>query len=149
NTAYATTARNGTGEIDIQLLTAQEDTQLGCNVGVPCSLAIVPSQGGNVFQAPTNCHDHSQDTGQSDIGAIAFNSQTGACSWRDRIIVPLTFAPTPADCPVANASFSVIGSPMLARAISQWQAGLCGGADPLTLQYDSAQSEPLARADFL
>ena len=49
----------------------------------------------------------------------------------------------------ANASFSVIGSPMLTRAMSQWQAALCTGADPLSIQYDSAQSEPLARLDFL
>jgi hypothetical protein len=148
NTAYATTARNGTGETDIQLLTAEEDQQLGCDIGVPCSLVIVPSQGGNVFDSPPHCADHSQDTGQSDIGAIAFSSQTGSCSWGDRIIVPMYFAPTPTDCPVANANFSVIGSPMLARAMSQWQSRLCTGADPLSIQYDSAQSEPLARLDF-
>jgi hypothetical protein len=149
NTSYATTARNGTGVIDIQLLTAQEDQQLGCDIGVPCSLVVVPSQGGDVFDSPPRCGDHSQDAGQNDIGAVAFSSQTGTCSWRDRIIIPMHFAPTPTDCPIANANFSVIGSPMLIRAMSQWQSRLCTGASPVNIQYDSAQSEPLARLDFL
>ena len=82
NTAYATSSRRGTGQADIQLLTAQEDQQLGCDVGKPCSLVVVPSQGGNVFDSPPHCRDHSQDTGQSDIGAIAFSSATGGCSAR-------------------------------------------------------------------
>ncbi len=149
NTVYSTTAGNGTGEAAIQLLTAEEDQQLGCNVGVPCSLVIVPSQGGNTLESPPDCSDHSQDAEQTDLGEFAFSSQTGSCSWAKRIIVPLSFAPTPTDCPVANADFTAIGSPMLARAMSQWQSGLCSAADPLTIQYDSAQSEPLARTDFL
>jgi hypothetical protein len=148
NTVYATTSPDGTGEADIQLLTAEEDNQLGCNVHSPCSLVIVPSQGGNIFESPANCSDHSQDTGQSDVGSIAFNSSYGECSWRDRIIVPLYFAPTPTDCPIRNPDFSVIGSPMLARAMGSWQAALCESSDPISIQYDSAQSEPLARTDF-
>jgi hypothetical protein len=149
NTGYATTSPNGTGQLDLQLLTGQEDQQLGCDVGHPCSLAIVPSQGGNIFVSPVKCGDHSQDTDQSDIGEIAFSSSTGTCSWRDRIIVPLSFAPTPADCPITNASFSAVGSPMLARAMAQWQSALCASSDPESIQYDSALSEPLAREDFL
>jgi hypothetical protein len=149
NTAYATTSPSRTGQVDIQLLTGQEDQDLGCDVGHPCSLVIVPSQGGNTFVSPIACQDHSQDTQQSDIGEIAFSSSTGQCSWRGRIIVPLFFEPSPTDCAIASASFSAIGSPMLERAMSQWQAALCTGADPMTIQYDSQQSEPLARADFL
>lgn len=148
NTAYATTSANGTGTADIQLLTADEAPQLGCNKGHPCSLVIEPSQGGNVFVSPVACNDHSQDTGLTDIGSIAFTTSYGICSWRDRIIVPLHFAPTPTDCPVRNPDFSVIGSPMLARAMSSWQSALCADSNPLSIQYDSAQNEPLAREDF-
>ena len=98
NTAYATTARNGTGTTDIELLTAEEDSQLGCKRGHPCSLVIVPAQGGNIFDSPVVCHDHSQDQ-YSATGAYAFTSTYGGCSWRNRIVVPLRFAPTPTDCP--------------------------------------------------
>ena len=149
NTAYSATAPSGAGRVDIQVVTGQENQRLGCDIGRPCSLVIVPSQGGNVFASPPRCTDHSQDTAQSDIGVIAFSSATGQCSWRDRIIVPLYFEPTPADCPIANASFSAIGSPMLERAMASWQSALCTSTSPMIIQYDSQQNEPLARQDFL
>jgi hypothetical protein len=149
NTQYATTSANGTGVADIQLLTAAQAPQLGCNRGRPCSLVIEPAQGGNVATVPPNCRDHSQDLGQTAVGEFAFSSAYGECSWHDRIIVPLRFAPTPTDCPVRNPNFSVIGSPMLARAMGSWQASLCSISNPVYIQYDSAQNEPLARQDFL
>jgi hypothetical protein len=147
NTAYATTAGNGTGETDIELLTAEQDSQLGCNRGHRCSLVIVPAEGGNIFNTPVTCNDHSQDQ-YSAVGLYAFTSAYGTCSWRDRIVVPLTFARTPTDCPVRAPDFSAIGSPMLERAMNSWQTALCGSSDPLSIQYDSAQNEPLARQDF-
>jgi hypothetical protein len=149
NTAYATTSRNGTGQAPIQLLTADADQQLGCKASRPCSLVIVPAQGGNIFDTLARCNDHSQDTNQTDVGSVAFSSQYGQCSWRDRIIVPLYFSPTPADCPVRSPDFSVIGSPMAERAMVAWQSALCASSNRLNIQYDSAQSEPLARQDFL
>lgn len=149
NTAYATTEPNGTGQADIQIETGAQNQALGCRAGRPCSLVIVPSQGGNIQNTPPDCRDHSLDAGQTDVGQIAFNSVTGTCSWRDRVIVPLFFAATPTDCQVTTADFTAIGSPMLARAMAQWQAALCAGSDPVTIQYDSAINEPLARQDFL
>jgi hypothetical protein len=146
NTQYSTTARNGTGVGYIQLLTAEEAPQLGCNLGHDCSLVIEPAQGGNIFTG--NCADHSQDSGQSAIGQVAFTT-FGTCSWRDRIIVRLRFEATPTDCPIHNPNFSVIGSPMLARAMGSWQTALCSAASPEFIQYDSAQNEPLARQDFV
>ncbi len=149
-TSYGVTAANGSGETPIELLTEVQDQQLGCDVGKPCSLVIVPSQGGNTLVSPVNCNDHSMDTGLTDTGSFAFTSLYGSCSWKDRIIVPLYFTKTQDDCPVHNPNFSAIGSPMLARAMASWQSGLCSGSgsDSVTIQYDSAQSEPLAREDF-
>jgi PBP superfamily domain len=149
NTAYATTSPNGTGIADIQLLTAAQAPQLGCNKGSPCSLVIEPAQGGNPFVSPPACNDHSLDPGLTAIGSSAFTSLNGQCSWRDRIVVPLHFAPTPTDCRVRNPNFTVIGSPMLARAMDSWQSALCSISKPMSIQYDSAQNEPVARADFL
>jgi hypothetical protein len=148
NTAYATTARNGTGQLDIQILTTAENQFLGCRVHHRCSLVIVPAQGGDTLASPPNCHDHSIDTAGTDLGQFAFSSQTGACSWRQRIIVPLRFVPAPTNCPIKNANFSAIGSPMLLRAMDQWRAGLCAGTNPLALTFNSAITEPEAIADL-
>ncbi|HEX9032256.1 MAG TPA: hypothetical protein VF834_10465 [Streptosporangiaceae bacterium] len=146
NAAYATTAPNGSGELDIQILTLAENQMLGCSVRHLCSLVVVPSQGGNTLTSPAGCHDHSLDAGGTDLGEFAFSSQTGSCSWADRIVVPLAFAPAPANCPIKNASFTAIGSPMLARAMNQWRAGLCSSSSPLAITYNSALSEPEAIA---
>jgi hypothetical protein len=148
NTAYATTSSNGTGELDIQILTTQENQFLGCSIHHQCSLVIVPSQGGNTLVSPPRCGDHSIDTAGTDLGQFAFSSNTGACSWKDRIIVPLRFAPAPTNCPIKKTAFTAIGSPMLARAMDQWRAGLCASSSPLAITYNSALTEPTAIADL-
>jgi hypothetical protein len=148
NTGYATTAKNGTGSLDIQVLTLAENQFLGCSVHHRCSLVIVPAQGGNTLVAPPNCHDHSLDTGGTDVGQFAFSSQTGACSWRQRIIVPLRFVPAPTTCAIKKVSFAAIGSPMLLRAMNQWRAGLCAVSNPMALTFNAAITEPEAIADL-
>jgi hypothetical protein len=148
NTAYSTTAKNGTGELDIQILTLAENQFLGCSVHHPCSLVIVPAQGGNTLLNRPNCTDHSIDTGGTDLGEFAFSNQTGSCSWNKRIVVPLRFAPAPANCPIKNAAFAAIGSPMLLRAMNQWRAGLCAGSNPLAITFNAAITEPEAIQDL-
>jgi hypothetical protein len=148
NTAYATTAANGTGQLDIQILTLAENQFLGCGVRHKCSLVIVPAQGGNTLSSPAKCGDHSIDTGGTDLGQFAFSSQIGSCSWKQRIIVPLNFAPAPSNCPIKNAAFTAMGSPMLLRAMNQWRAGLCASASPLAITFNSAITEPEAIADL-
>jgi ABC-type phosphate transport system substrate-binding protein len=148
NTVYATTAHNGTGQLDIQILTVAENQFLGCGVRHECSLVIVPAQGGNTLSLPLNCRDHSIDTGGTDLGQFAFSNQTGACSWNQRIIVPLRFAPAPTNCAIKKADFAAMGSPMLLGAMDQWRAGLCASSSPLTLTFNSAITEPEAIADL-
>jgi hypothetical protein len=147
NTTYATSAPDGTGQTEIQILTSQENQFLGCSPRHACSLVIVPSQGGNPFTSPINCSDHSLDTGGSDLGQFAFVSSTGPCSWRNRIVVPLRFAPLPANCPINNTAFTVLGSPMMLRAMTQWRSYLCATANPLTIVYNASITEPAALQD--
>ncbi len=148
NTAYATTTGKGTGQLDIQILTLAENQFLGCAVRHKCSLVIVPAQGGNTLSSPAKCSDHSIDMGGTDLGQYAFSSQTGSCSWKQRIIVPLRFAPAPTNCAIKNASFSAIGSPMLVRAMNQWRAQLCSGSNPMALTFNGAITEPEAIVDL-
>ena len=152
NTVYGTTSANGTGSADIQILTSVQNQWLGCDPTHPCSLAIVPAQGGQNLVPPYNCANHAQDgtsAYSTATGGIAFGgSPQGAplCSWADRITIPLSFAATPTDCPIRNANLKILGSPMLARAMEQWDTALCGDADPLAVQYSSALPEPEAVA---
>jgi len=148
NTSYATTVKNGTGQLDIQILTTAENQFLGCGVRHRCSLVVVPSQGGNTLISPPNCHDHSIDTGGTDVGQFAFSSQNGACSWKKRIIVPLKFAPAPTNCPIKKTAFTAMGSPMMLRAMNEWRAGLCASASPLAITFNSSITEPEAIADL-
>jgi hypothetical protein len=146
NTAYATTAPDGTGQADVLINTVAENQFLGCDQKHACSLVVVPAQGGNVIASPPVCTDHSQD-GTFAIGQLAFSANFNTCSWADRLVIPLTFAPTPNACKFKNAAFTAAGSPMLARAMNSWVSGLCLGRHGLTIQYNSQIPEPLAVAE--
>jgi hypothetical protein len=152
NTVVTTTSPGGSGEADIELLTSDQNSWLGCAVGHPCSLVVVPAQGG-IFTSDGhgNCTNHTQDfqtsTGQIDFG-FQYEYYPAICAWDNRIVVPVHFDPVLTGCPIRAPDFTVIGSPMTATAMNSWQTALCTAASPLSIQYDSAQNEPLAREDF-
>jgi hypothetical protein len=150
------------GQAQFHIEVGQENSQLGCDASSPCSLAIVPNFGGAYSDVPgtnapsltdtSQCEDHvNDDPTDSNINgpfpADALNSY--ACGIMDRIIVPLSFAPTAANCPNQNVEFYAQGSPMLQRAMTQWQSGFCTGSAPVELSYNSADSESQARSAFL
>lgn len=142
NTAFATTTANGTGAVDVQILVAAENQMLGCGKHHPCSLVIVPAQGGVAGDCSDHLTDFIEATGQSVFGG------QGQCSWPDRIVVPLSFVQAPRFCPIRNAGFSVLGSPMLNLAMQQWIGALCAGSDPVTMTYNPTITEPEAIQDL-
>ncbi|MBV9856493.1 MAG: hypothetical protein JOY82_18595 [Streptosporangiaceae bacterium] len=157
NSVYTTTGPNGKGVADIEIYTGIQNQFLGCDPQHACSLVVIPAQGGDSWDYPTRprCNDHIQDgpTGaQLAYGQFAFGGLTGqpneTCAWDKRIVVPLHFAPTPNGCPFRNADFTAGGSPMLARAMTQWQTSLCVGSNPISMQYNSSINESEARNDF-
>jgi hypothetical protein len=149
-----------------------------CGPSTPCSLVIDPNWGGtpsNPSNKPLNftdtsdCSTHAlgDDLGPSgaSVGDIlpgtpsspGYAQQTryeplvgdsGACWAADRIVIPLSFTPTPNDCPNKTPQFYAEGSPMMQTQMLQWQAGWCTGPAPVTVQYTS-NSETSARQDFL
>ncbi len=152
NTVEATTSPAGKGEADIELLTADQSSWLGCAVAQPCSLVIVPAQGG-IFTSNGHgsCTNHSEDyaTATAEIDfSFQYEYYPARCAWDDHIVVPLHFVPVVTGCPIRAPNFTVIGSPMTAIAMNSWQTALCTATDPVSIQYDSAQNEPLAREDF-
>jgi hypothetical protein len=146
NTTYALTGPNGTGTVDIDVETGLENSVLGCDQRHPCSLVVVPGQGGNQVGAKFFCNDHSNDAGFTNLAAPAstFTPGSGFCSWRDRIVVPLHFSPAVAGCPLTTTQFNVAGSPMMGRAMVQWLSGLCEGNNPEAISYNSEIQEPQA-----
>lgn len=150
NTAYSVTLSNGTGATDITIFTGAQNQMLGCGQRHACSLVVVPSQGGDSLDYnPPHCDDHSVDTGGTDTGQYAFTTlPTSACSWAKRIVIPLHFAPTPSGCPLRAADFTAQGSPMLARAMAQWQSAICEGSSSIAVQYNSSVNEAQARNAF-
>jgi hypothetical protein len=154
NAVYGITAPNGQGAIDINVETTLENAFLGCDSHHPCSLVIVPGQGGNDVNFPTrnnifHCNDHSEDAGGAFANGFGtpeftFQSSTGSCSWKDRITIPLHFSAAVNGCPLRKSQFTAAGSPMMARAMVQWLSGLCAGSNPLDISYDSELSEPTA-----
>jgi hypothetical protein len=153
NATYAITSAKGTGQLDIYIETKLQNSLLGCDQNHPCSLILVPGQGGIPAQpgVSQDCADHTGDIGFANTGwALAqntFSDPTGDCSWNDKIIIPLHFAPVPTGCPQRNAAFSVTGSPMMAVAMQQWLTGLCAGSNGMTIGYDSTTGEPTAVED--
>jgi hypothetical protein len=150
NAVYDTTAPDGTGSVDINVETGLENSFLGCDVQHPCSLVVVPGQGGNESGYPNTkfaCGDHSAD-GATKGGyaepSSTFSSTTGYCSWADRIVIPLQFSPAVNGCPLTSTQFTLAGSPMMSRAMLQWLSGLCQGSNPLAISYNSTIQEPQA-----
>jgi hypothetical protein len=74
---------------------------------------------------------------------------SGACWTADRIVIPLSFAPTTRNCPGTAPQFYAAGSPMMQTQMLQWKAGWCTGQAPVTLSYNFEADESTAREDFL
>jgi len=142
----------GTGTTPFQVQTAVQNSFLGCNDTTACSIVVVPDWGGN-YEQGASCTDHSQDLSISG-GNLAANGPgvvSDPCAWNDRIVVPISFAPTPAQyCPSNNYSFNSEGSAFLEKAMQQWLPGWCvDKQSPLDFGYNSGVNEYEARSSFL
>lgn len=158
NAVYSVTNPDGSGQVSLHVENAQTNSVLGCDAKHACSIVVLPVFGGR--QGPNdkiNCNDHSMDYPTeangyvSDAGiTLASGALFGAaCSWANRLVIPLHFAATPTNCPKASPAFSAAGSPMLSRAMQQWQAGWCHGSAALSFDYNSTNNEYQARSSFL
>ncbi|MBV6701976.1 hypothetical protein KV557_33550 [Kitasatospora aureofaciens] len=165
NMAIAVTDGNGSGFADIEVYTADQSPSLGCDDKHPCSLVVEPNYGGDTAsftdttrKGVVNCDDHSLDQALDMASDQVLQGYTNKwtkfktseqCSWERRAVVPLEFAPTPAACSDRRAAFTAAGLEPAKRAMQQWQAGLCQGSDPISLQYGFANGDSQSRADFL
>jgi hypothetical protein len=150
NAVYDTSGPNGSGAVNMTIETGLENSMLSCDENHPCSLVVVPGQGGNESGYPNtkfSCADHSQDSAVTSGYAepsSTFSSTTGYCSWQDRIVIPLSFSAAVNGCPITSDQFTAAGSPMMSGAMLQWLTGLCQGKNPLAISYNSEVQEPQA-----
>jgi len=181
STAQAGDTACGTGSADFQVETSAENSALGCDATHPCSIVVLPMWGGydgtlgvlanppddpsppnypadplgqQGFTYDCSIHDYDSSTNSNDPNAANMGTMAvwgNSCAWQDRIVVPLSFAPTPTSyCPSTSFQFNSEGSPALERAMDQLRPGWCKNAqDPVQFDYDSAVNEYQARTDFL
>ncbi|MFF0414553.1 hypothetical protein ACFYUY_29425 [Kitasatospora sp. NPDC004745] len=167
NAVIAPTGPDGSGAASIEILTGQQAPTLGCDAQHKCSIVVEPNYGGDPLDlhqeqnGVPNCDNHAIDDDgfffyaatdsvmQGVENWVTGNNANEQCAWRNHVVVPLDFAPAPADCKVQQASFSTAGLEMANRTMQQWRTGLCLGSSPMSLQYIIATGEPQARADFL
>ncbi|MEV6977610.1 hypothetical protein [Kitasatospora sp. NPDC093806] len=167
NGGVRVTGPDGRGEADIELWTSQESQTLGCDATHDCSLVVEANYGGDALGWSTedgsiNCQDHSLDNpsisgyfamaseATFNMGAAADDTWNPgeACAWANRVVVPLSFAPTAGECASTTIDLDVAGLAMANRALQQWRAGFCQGAAPLGVSYIPSTGEPQARAAF-
>ena len=148
----------GTGYVDLQIQTKLQNSALNCDSSHPCSIVVLPIWGGNTYYSPAVCSDHSDDyptDPDGNTGQTAMDGSYGAlftpCAWNDRVVVPISFAPTPKQyCASNNYAFSAAGSPLLEKAMGQWQPGWCTASQgKVDFNYDSGVNEYEARTGFL
>ncbi|MFG2845693.1 hypothetical protein ACGF12_21335 [Kitasatospora sp. NPDC048296] len=165
NMVVAVTGSDGSGSADIELFTADQSPTLGCDDKHACSIVVEPNYGGDSLgytdktkKGVVNCDDHTLDLAvdlPSDLTLEAgLNKWTKLktseqCSWGRRTVIPLQFAATAKACPGQNSAFTVSGLEPAKRAMEQWQAGLCTGTEPMSLNYGFANGDAQARSDFL
>ena len=167
NETYGVTGLDGSGRTEFDMLDATENATLGCSASVTCSLVAVPIMGiscdADVSPAPSatdlaNCEAGGAvpagTLADGNPGDFPYNPTVSGglwwspSNWRNRITVPLTFAPTQSSCPIvsSNSSIDVYGSESLLQATSQWEPYFCLGDDKDTFSFNHvSEGEPEAR----
>jgi hypothetical protein len=116
----APTASDGTGMLNFEVQTSLEAPHLGCGADdgsstpQPCFLVIVPRGSLDLNgQAPSESAGHIN------------GSPLSASAWKNRVVIPLNFAPVSQSCPIGQAEVRVVGSEVAAKAMTSWQPQLC------------------------
>lgn len=158
----------GTGSTQFEVETSVQSSFLTCNQANPCSLVVLPQWGGddgstdglsNYPADPTDqlaftdyCTTHYIDEGLPFGAYYGTMLEVGdACSWADRFVIPLDFAPVPASfCSGDNDQFTAEGAPELEQAMEQWEPAWCKSpSGAVQFDYNSGVNEYQARSDFL
>lgn len=118
----STTAANGTGSARIEIRPSSYLPLLNCSATNPCSVMVYENDGQTI-----------------PAGALPAN----------RVIVPITFAPSQADCPnITDFDVRGDGSATSAGLFYDWAAKLCTGDNAVVVDY-TENSSTTGRENFL
>ena len=171
NTTYGVTSPDGTGEAKFDVWTGENNASLGCSSTVPCALVVVPIMGiscdvageglpaadrpneDQKADADALCRKSGQfqpgqvvsPTGRFDV-AVSGALWWSASNWRNRITVPLSFAPPSNACDVvSNADgIDIYGSELMTQAAIQWAPHFCLDSKLFKVKHVQT-AEPAAR----
>ena len=171
NETYGVTQADGTGSTNFTIFTGEDHASLGCSVTVPCSLVAVPIEGLSCDAAGTQLPPGQQPIG-SDLTSATTNCETSGnfapgaplqqisgqpavdgslwwspSNWRNRISVPLTFAPADNACSLISGQnpIDLYGSELLAQATTSWSPAFCTNSKLFSFQHVQTP-EPQARS---
>lgn len=151
NTTYGITRLDGNGDTKFTMWSTQDNSSLGCSDTVKCALVAVPVLGISCDVGATSlpAADRAPAAktaavtkdcmstgaylpGQASYGVPPALSVTGrlwwaASNWRNRITVPLTFAPADNICDLLSSKEPVdlYGSELMTQAMTQWRPAFC------------------------
>lgn len=164
NTTYGVSGLNGDGSAKFFITTSETNASLGCSDSVSCALVIVPVMGISCDPAGDSLPPADRPPSDASAEATAECEATGtflpgqqapvgiqntedlavsgqlwwsASNWRNRIVVPLTFAPPSNVCALVNNStpVPVYGSYLLLGATQQWAPHFCLNKNLFSLQH--------------
>jgi hypothetical protein len=144
---FAATRGDGGGVVPFEVQTSVEAPGLGCGnvrstAGAPA--AVTGADTGTVTVAatgaPRSCWlvvvprgnvevDGSTRTASSTNQLLS--SPLSESNWRQRLVVPLTFAPVGEPCPIGAAERPVLGQESVSEAVASWQPALCADGGPI------------------
>jgi hypothetical protein len=123
---FARTRGDGRGQVYFETQTAQEAPGLGCGLlvkGKPrsCFLVVVPRG------------DKEVDGSQRDNSSATQlqSSPLSASNWKNRVVIPLGFAPVGDVCPIGAAERRTVGVETAKEAVIRWQPALCANNGPV------------------
>ncbi|MFD2797072.1 hypothetical protein ACFS27_26175 [Promicromonospora vindobonensis] len=127
---------------------------LGCGnpesqAGERCWLVIVP-RGSHSTNLPgaERCAPR-EGAGHGEAGYNLSSPIASACgAWSNRIVVPLDFSNPFVSCPAGTSERRIVGSELLADAMSSWQPVLCNGDDGSTFSLTTNAGD-LVRSQLL
>jgi hypothetical protein len=140
NTTYGFTDADGTGQAKFAVWTSLTNASLGCGPAVPCSLVAIPIEGISCDVAATGLPADNENVTAAETACTTDGGQTqpslavmgrlwwSASNWRNRITIPLSFAPLPTtECTTSsgNPGIQIYGSELMTAATLQWDSKFC------------------------
>ncbi|AWB95421.1 hypothetical protein DCE93_06910 [Agromyces badenianii] len=148
---------NKTASTEFEVQSAAAQPYLGCGserlAGSRCWLVVVPRGTHSGELAPGGelaCMGSGyggKPHGQATLMQLGSPLGSDCSYWHDRIVVPLDFADPSGQCASGSAEVRVVGSELLAGAMSSWQQGLCSTES--TVYSLTTNSGDLSRSQLL